>query len=553
MKRKIAAIFLCLLLTCDICAMGAEGTDNRNFIVNAYQGEEGALHLLCAIPEETGYAESFEVKLGEKVLPVQSVSTAGEENIPKTFYCLVDISGSMKGRMEQAKEILSTLCDGLKEDDSLVIGKMGNQITDSNLLTEKGAIQAEIEELQYTGEDTDLYGGLIHGLQFLQRDPRVNPLPVLVVISDGSDEQGDGSTWREAYEAAGSADIPIYTAAMIQSSADYEMAKELGSFARNSAGGQHFPKSEEDGAEPIPMTGEEIGLEIMEASEAVMQVMLDLSGIPANSGETYSLGVSFQSQDGKIYRDSLELTGGEIELYADSEKETEANAESDISLEESDDPFLEMHKGLTWIVGILTLAILLMAAVIITRKKKQKREEEKKKLELQEAERQRQLQQEEERKKKNCERKRLEEEYLKEQEERQRQFLRNQELQRKREKEEADRKERECYNALPRLNVRLSAIEAKGKNVNVCLAKGYELTLGRSAPAGFILDAQDRKLSGVHFVMYWDGKSVYIWDSHSTNGTSVNGVIVNQLGRVAVKPGDCIRAGSCEYRLFWEE
>ena len=79
------------------------------------------------------------------------------------------------------------------------------------------------------------------------------------------------------------------------------------------------------------------------------------------------------------------------------------------------------------------------------------------------------------------------------------------------------------------------------------------MTVGRNTKARIVLNPQDTKLSGVHFVMFWDGGSVYVWDGQSRNGTAVNGVVVSHLGRVAIKPGDSIRAGSYEYRLYWEE
>ena len=76
--------------------------------------------------------------------------------------------------------------------------------------------------------------------------------------------------------------------------------------------------------------------------------------------------------------------------------------------------------------------------------------------------------------------------------------------------------------------------------------KAYEEALRREK------EAYARR-SGVHFTMLWDGRGVYVWDSQSKNGTSVNGVVVNHLGKVAVRPGDSLRAGSYEYRLYWED
>ena len=129
--KKIAAILLCLAMIWSLGPMCVAAADNQAFITGVYQKNEGSLELLCAIPGETGKKEDFQITLGN------------QEN------------------------------DGLHTGDNLVIGRMGNQITDSAFLTDQDDIEAEIDTLSYTGEDTDLYSGLLHGLKFLQQGEHV--------------------------------------------------------------------------------------------------------------------------------------------------------------------------------------------------------------------------------------------------------------------------------------------------------------------------------------------------------------------------------------------
>lgn len=546
--KKITALILGLIMVCNVGQMCAFAETNQAFVERAYQAQEGQMDVICAIPGQEGNGENFQAMLGEQSLPVLSVSTAEQSGLPKTIYCLVDVSGSMKGRMEQVKETLTAISGGLNENDNLVIGKMGNQITDSAFLSGQEEIKAQIDSLQYTGEDTDLYSGLIHGLKFLQQEPEVKNLRALVVLSDGCDDQGAGSTWKEAYDAVEKADIPVYTVAVILSEKDYEQAKELGSFARNSAGGLHFPKSDDNSSKPLAMTGQEMGKEILKTLGDTFVVSLDLTGVQKAEKDAYILSVSFRSGTGTVYEDTKEILAKNIQLAAvETEPETLPETQAPEPVPEPEPA--PKKSNLPWIIGGAAVVLAAVIAVILAvSSKKKKALAEQKRLEEErlrqeekrlEAERLEAVRQEEEQK-------RLEQEQL--ERARQEKALAEQKVY-----EEALRREKEAYAALPKLNIRLSAIGITDKSTTLELARGYETTVGRNAKARFVLDSKDTRLSGVHFTMLWDGRGVYVWDSQSKNGTSVNGVVVNHLGKVAVRPGDSLRAGSYEYRLYWED
>lgn len=543
--KKLTAFMVSILMVLNIGLMYANAGANQEFLENVYQDEDGMFHILCAIPGEEGGAENFEVLLGTEPLSIRSASTVGQEGVPKTVYCLVDISGSMKGRMEQAKEALFAISGGLGQGDSLVVGRMGNEITDSALLSGQEEMKAEIGSLRYTGEDTDLYSGLIHGLKYLQQEPGVNTMKALVVLSDGCDDQGDGSTWKEAYEAVKRADIPVYTAAIILSPADYEAAKELGSFARNSAGGRHFPLSGDSGSKPVPMTGGEMGEAILISLEDTFALTADGPGAGQPERDAYTLSVTFKGEAGKVYEDSKEIAAKDLRMVKEEAEPEPSQPETQPADEPADGPGdqpEEPANKLPWIIGGVLAVVLAAAAALAVRSKKKK--EEQKRLEEERLRQEEEKRQEAER----LEKERGEQRRLAEEKERQEKILAEQAA-----REEARRREQEAYDAIPRLSVRLSAIGLPDKRCTLELVKGYEMTVGRNSKAKIVLDPRDTRLSGIHFTMLWDGRGVYLWDSHSKNGTSVNGVVVNQLGKVSVKPGDSLRAGSYEYRMYWED
>lgn len=173
--------------------------------------------------------------------------TVGNENIPVTVYCLVDVSGSMKkDQMEQAKEVLYAVCEGLDETDNIVISKLGNQTDTSGFMSDKEQIKTAIEQLEAGNDDTNLYAGIQESVGILNTDMQVNPRRCLLILSDGDDDQKSGITREEAERAVKEARLSVYTVATIPANPgtkSIESAKVLGSFARVSAAGVHYVPS----------------------------------------------------------------------------------------------------------------------------------------------------------------------------------------------------------------------------------------------------------------------------------------------------------------------
>jgi len=277
-----------------------------------------------------------------------------------------------------------------------------------------------------------------------------------------------------------------------------------------------------------------MGGEILRLLGSTFVVRADLTEAVPQDRDTYTISVIFKSQDGKVYEDSKELPAKDIRLpQRETEEETTSEEETDSLQEPESQPVREPDRRSGGsLAGIATGAVVLAAAAVLAVRKKKQKEAERLRLE---------------------EEKRQEEERQQE-EGRLRQAELEQQERRRREKEEALKRQQEAaYNALPRLSVRMTAVGVRDKTCVIKLVEGIEMTVGRNSKAKIILDSQDTRLSGVHFIMFWDGHSVYVWDGGSKNGTAVNGVVVDHLGRVAVRPGDSLRAGSYEYRLYWED
>ncbi len=420
---------------------------------------------------------------------MESAAAAGDEGLPKTVYCLVDVSGSMEGRLEEVKEVLGAVSSGLGDKDELVIGKLGNRTVHSDKLTDKKEMEEQIQKLEPTDEDTDLYTGVMDGIRYLQQEPQIQPLRCLIVFSDGADEQTDGSTWGEAYDMVEKADIPVYTVASVPEeprAKDKERIKKLGSFARVSAGGLYFPKAEEGLSELEPVPAQDMASEILNSLDLTWDICADLSKTGRPQKDTCVLSVSWKT-GGQVYEDTMEVPVKSLKFDDSGKKDPEKEKES------------------IWIISLLLGAtvLFLMAWGSLRQIKRRK-------------------------------------------------SLKKQRMQEERREEERKKRE-QAYQSLPRLDIKMTAVGEKDNIHRIQLVKGQDMTLGRSKNAMILVDPEDKRLSSVHFAMRWDGAGVYIWDMDSSNGTTVNGVAIDKLGRVAVRAGDLVKAGSYEYRVDWKE
>ena len=98
--KKMAGRILSFLMVWNLGAGLGLAADNQAFINNVYQETEDQVEIICTIPGETDSADQVQVLLGDQMLSIHDVARAGQEKLPMTVYCLVDVSGSMKGRMD---------------------------------------------------------------------------------------------------------------------------------------------------------------------------------------------------------------------------------------------------------------------------------------------------------------------------------------------------------------------------------------------------------------------------------------------------------------------
>lgn len=493
---------------------------------NQMDGDQ--IRIICAdIFQEEADAAQFKISLGGQELSVVSVEKVKNDHIPVTYYCLVDVSGSMNSmQMEQAKAVLTEICGSLQTDDNMVIGTLGNQTSSTGVISDQEELNRLITTLEPGHEDTNLYAGIVESIRWLQTDGSVNPRKCLVILSDGRDDQKTGITKAEADAAVGQSNIPVYTVATLRQSpsdSQLEDAKILGSFARMSTGGVHYAPVLEG------KVGSEIGTELMESMDNGIILTADLSGLTAmNEKDVWLLRVIYTAANGTVCEDSLELYAEDIQLLKQviepsAEESTEETAAETVPTEPEtstevplpEDPTEpESEPGAA--VWILMAAAVVAAVVLLLRRKGKEPSE------------------------------------AESSEEPGASMTRTEPI---RGSQSVGKTEPVGSATLfipkraRKYKLRLYAIGYGHIKYILKLEEGKDTTIGRTDKADIILDSSDKKLSAVHCKVRWEDGKLYVWDMNSSNGTFVNGVPIRDFGRVLVRDGETIRMGSYEYRV----
>lgn len=515
-RWKIRRTGICLasvlfLTSVPTCVRAEEASSDY---VQGYETEENSLKLYIdnvdggEIPE----ASAFTVKFGGTLVPVTDVADSREAAV--SWYCLVDVSGSVNAdQFAQETEALRAIGEKMSRGDSMVIGTLGNSVTATELLTDKEAVGEAIEALEVGHEDTNLYAGIVGSLQKMEQMTSLNRKKCLVLLSDGEDEQKTGFTKDEAYEAIKNSSIPVYTLAALPvpySKEQNEFGKELGSFARMSAGGQDFMPVE-DGTD-----GTYVGNAIVEDMRQGLILTLDISDAVKQAGQKDELllRISFQAEDGSVREDTCYVYADDL-IYPEPESKSESEQKPES--EAKPEPESEPENGRMMIAGVLVVLVLVLGAVLtIIRKKNAPASEDAKK--------------EPEKREEDSGAGNQPPEPL-----------------------YVEKPELEETESVPVLHpVDFAAIGYAEVNFSLELEENRIYTLGRNSRAELILNPEDKKLSGIHCKVRWRNGALDIWDTESTNGTFVNGVSIRKLGMATVENGQTVRLGSYEYRVITE-
>ena len=513
-KRTIAAILSIMLIFGYSSEVRAQ--EPLDIGLDCYVAEDGVLKLYVNHNQGSDFDitnENIKVMFGNNEMVTDSISTLKEENVPVSYKCVVDVSGSMsQARIDEAKEIIKDLARNKKSQDNIAITALGNELIQSEYMTDVNKICEKADVLTLTKEDTNLYYSIVQEIKGLQTDDNVNRKKCLIIFSDGADDQATGITREEAEKTVTDSHIPVFTVGLLKNKDNNnskEMAKILGSFARISSGGEHFAPALGEGSV------ETIADSIIEKLNYSLVLEESLEDVDV-SGKEVLLKVTISTDNEQTAEDSINVPESDIKIIKEEQQKLvvietveaatiEETTEEAVVEEEND-----MLPTIIILVAALLLLIVLIVVIIVKNKKKKSEEQSISGIPVE---------------------------------------------------------NNKTIGGFGNegLTMAPAGMGAKpaGKKYKVTLVQigkntqtKYDIDLydsysiGRSASKSKLAMPNDTALSSHHCTLLTKDGKVYLKDEHSTNGTFVNGVPIS--GNFELNQDDVILLGSYEYRVSWK-
>ena len=374
-KRMLIAKMAACVLSSALCLVSMAGVRakaaGREIYIDRIEASSGSCKILVNQNQEAVFrptAEESQLSVDGQEFAISQIQMLSDTDESISYICMVDISGSMSQEgVESAKKIIEQIADGKKAGDDICVTLMGDELVSSGFLNDAAAIKSYVSAVAVTHEDTNLYASIKEELDVLQ-GTGVHSKRYLIIFSDGADDQTTGITREEAETAVKESGIPIFTVAMLKdkpTDAQMESAKVLGSFARYSAGGQHFAPVV-DG-----YTYDAVYGKLQSYISQSLVVTADVSSIDTQKSEvTFSLKLSDGSETV-----SAAYQVKTADIGALLKQETEASTPEptpEPTVEPTPEPQEEKQTPLLLFVigGAVIVIIIIIVAVVAFKKKK---------------------------------------------------------------------------------------------------------------------------------------------------------------------------------------
>ncbi len=499
-KGFISLLIVSIFLMLDTTTVMAD--EPLYVYLGEYQAEDNLLSMQVSNNlENSTESISYRVTLGDEELEIVNSLSYEEAEMSASYLFLIDVSGSMKAdEMEDVKETLSLIVDGMAEGDNASFMLIGDDAYTDEFVSDKDIMKEKINGISVLNEDTNLYYAIDQALDILMTSESCNARKCLVILSDGQDDQITGITADEVKAKVEVANIPICSIAMRESTAGTDASKTTGSFARISPGGVHLVY----GVDVVDASA--IAATVKHVVEDVTILQADISEVETNGTEIY-LQIEATVEGVGSATDGYNVTSVSIK---EAIKEVETPAE-----DTKEDSGEEDKQDYTWIyIAVATgVAVVVIVVVLVIRSKKKKASEV-----VEEAK----------------------EEVSKDEE--------NVEIVETEAEEVLTEVETEEVETIPEINVVLTRVGNVEDEVREVTITG-EIVIGRKADRANLVIENDNALSSAHCKLTYDGNNVCVEDLGSLNGTLVNGVPITES--FVLNQDDKLFIGSTEWRISW--
>lgn len=512
--RKLVSILLVLVLSAAL-VLSAQAASNSVLFQN--YDIDGNMVTCYGLPLPSG--GELAVSCGSEKMADATMSTIGEENVPVTIYFLVDASSSLTDEVvQQQVDILTLISSYMRPEDTMVLATIDDTFSEGPLLTDKDARQAAIGAIgRKNAWQTYLCSGIESAVDSLASSTAFHTNRFLVVLSDGHDDSIEKVDVEPLQAKIAESNIPVICL-VLGSAKGQATAKDLDAltkFSQASLGGKVSRLATEK-------------ISAAQAAESLWSTIQDTSVIrfapgTLNTEKDAQFLIRYDCMDTR-YEDTLLVRAVDLaELEPPATETTEATVETDPT-EETQAPESEQEESegfsIPLILGgavVLVLGFVLVTVFCLHKPKKAVPEES------------------------------LAEESAPEVPETDRI------------PDDMDDDDFSIQTAgatepvEQAVHVSMIALMHPDITCDFSLVESAQTTLGRDNRSTVVLNASDRKLSGVHAAFLWDGVHLLTRDMGSTNGTFVNGTPCASEAWYLVENGTTVQLGGYEYRVIYQE
>lgn len=502
-RKMLSLTAAILIFVTALTSTAFAGTTNR--FLYQYIGGEDCMYVFMDNPDGMDIPDAGRLSftLSDIRLPIKELSTA--KNIPVTYFCLIDVSGSIQKRqLDTEKEFLQTLVSSLSGDDNIVIATMEDDIRVASPSNDKAALSNYINGLKATPNDTNLYAGIVKCMEYIEQNTEYNQRTCFVVLSDGDDDQATGYTEVEAINAIEAARLPLFSVTLLRGAHTYGMEnniKIMSSFARTSVGGGSYTPLIENvtpalAAEAITM-------------DMKYDLVFTLDTTPAESSAQTSdfleLKCYIAADENQVAQDVLNVKASSLKFLT-----VPMTTPAPFVDEATPTPAAQEVPEIDWtkiaVIGTAALAAIVLLIVLISggKKKKAKKQAVQTVSGVTEA-----------------------------------LPLRN----------NAYTKTEPLNSNYNRRNVCFTAVGPENLRIVLPMEENRIYTMGRERKSELVLNSADSSLSAVNSKLRLRGNVLDVWDAASKNGTFVDGMRITGAGMTSMHSGQTLRAGKYEYRV----
>ena len=573
MKKRGFALLLCLAILASLILPAA--AEQQVGFLHPTIRKDGSYLYLAGAPLNGG---KLTITAGGRTVN-PTVTTVKEAGLGVTYYCIVDQSSSLSiSQRDHQKRALNALSGALRAGDTMVLMPMGESLEYGEPLTTPEARQQAIEQAcSYQARFTNLNSSIVSAIQRVTASQSSNSLSCIVLITDGLDDANVAVSQESLYQTIQSSGLSLCTISLVDPWAEsygWYHARRIMEYAAQSAGGiSVIPSTNYDSGTCVEDSVEEILEAILSGS--VLQLPLDqLPGLE-NGLElevTWSKDGERITEKKRVDSASL-LAAAQTETLPAAPPETQpSEAYSSETIPSETIPTTQPGSGsvVPWqtapttqaaaepsteatvpaappekdrslgnmilclvLAGFVLVILLVVLAIVLWRK-------------------QRALEQEPEADfmpdRRSLTMPELEEDWA---------LPDLSDIKRQLDPKKEPARRPDTPAAKPHTpsgcRVRLVPENHPEGYTEFTIGVNESVTLGRSSKSDIVLNETDRALSGLHFELQWDSRTLYLRDRRSTNGTALNGVPLRPEFWTRVEKKAVIQAGSTRYTVVTEK